>query len=604
MRLGVDFGTTNSTVSLYDGETLHPIKVDPKNDNPYVMPSLFYIDRRGKTTVGAAAADVYLRRETGRPVRWRRRDAGEIEITVASLENDPIEFTQQVSVLVDVAARGRLLQSIKTGLFNNRYSGTRIFNQFYPLENLIAIVLGALKSAAERDLSEPCDTIMMGRPVRFSENDLADSRAESVLLKAAYIAGFKDVTLELEPVGVTHLYHRSSEDRQTVLVFDFGGGTLDLTVARVGGTTPPEILATQGVLVGGDDLDRAIMAWLLPHFGGGSDGILPPQMTDKLRSWQTMPELSQPHYLERIRRLRKTVADPVPLLALETLVTRNVGFKLFKEIERTKKILSEQTSAVIDFEYEHINLKQTLTRRRFERIIAPHVERVNDGVMAVLRRANTRPQDVDVVLRTGGSSLVPAFTDLLVEIFGEEKQRLVDPLVSVGGGFAVAAYEYRPPEVVSPEVLVSQIKSIGGRSYALQQTALGVRGYADRDFVISRLPYNLHDLPFIQIPNSENECDAESFIHFHLSEPARVYVAYESTVQRLPDWLNGFTPESMQIDLVEDYALINRTMNVYGRDYPAGEVVLGGNMAKGYDGSVILHYLVIIQPKSRVIVRP
>ena len=597
MRLGVDFGTTNSTVSLYDGDTLHPIQVDPKNDNPYVMPSLIYIDRRGKTTVGAAAAEVYLRRETGRPVRWRRREAGEIGITVASLENDPIEFTQQVNVLVDVAARGRLLQSIKTGLFNNRYSGTRVFEKFYLLENLISIVLESLKSAAERELGQSVERIMMGRPVRFSENDLADSRAEAVLLKAAYIAGFKDVALALEPVGVTHLYHRNTDSRHTVLVFDFGGGTLDLTIARVGGAEPPEILATQGVLVGGDDLDRAIMGWLLPHFGGGSDGLLPPQMTDKLRTWQTMPDLSQPYFLERIRRMRRDVSDPETLLALETLVTRNVGFKLFKEIERTKKTLSEQTSAELEFEYEHIKLNQTLTRRRFERIIAPFVERVNEGILSVLERANTRPADVDVVLRTGGSSLVPAFTDLLVSIFGEEKQRLVDPLVSVGGGFAVGAYHYQAPEITSPATLITARKSENGASFEVRFTEIGMSAYTDRDFVIARLPFALHHLPMIMLPNAEKDSGAEAFLCFTLNQPARVYVAYESTGERLPDWLRSFSPENMQIDIVEEYALINRTMTVYGRDYPAGEVVLGGNMAKGYAGDVILNYLVIIQPK-------
>ncbi len=596
MRLGVDFGTTNSTVSLFDGEQLHPITIDPHNDNPHVMSSLIYIDRKGNSTVGAQAAAVYLKRETGRPVRWRRREAGEIDITVASFENDPIEFTQNVNVLVDVAARGRLVQSIKTGLFNNRYKGTSIFDKYYRLEALIAIILKRLKIAAEKSLGETCDAVMLGRPVRFADSDLFDSRAEATLLKAAHLAGFKDIALQLEPVGVTHLFQHSTDARHTALVFDFGGGTLDLTVAKIGGNIPPQIIATQGVLVGGDDLDRTIMAWLMPYFGGGSDGILSPEMTDKLRTWQTMPELSQPYFLERIRRMQRELADPAPLAALETLVTRNIGFKLFKEIENTKKALSDTDSAVLTFKYESIDLVQTLTRRRFERIIAPYIDRVEDGITTLLKKANMRANEIDVVLRTGGSSLVPAFSNLLASIFGEEKQRAIDPLVSVGGGFAVAAHDYRPPYIPEPETLIQDISTTSGAELAVSTIGVGKLCYEDRDFAVDRLPYIFDGMPTIQTTNEDKGNEDSHYLRFRLTQPAMVYVAHESTAKKLPDWLGAFKPANIQIDVYDEFALIARSMTVYGKHFPAGEVVLGGNMAQGYVGNIILHYLIVVQP--------
>lgn len=600
MRLGLDFGTTNSAAAVYDGNNLRTIAVDPANDNPQVMPSLIYIDRRANVTVGTRAAEAYLQAETGRQVRWRLREAGEFEVTVASFDNDPIEYTQTMSVMVDVAARGRLLQSIKTGLFNRRYEGTQVFRRYYRLEDLIAIVLRELKQAAEATFEHPCEAVTLGRPVRFSRNPAADSRAEAVLLKAAYLAGFRDVDFQLEPVGVAHLYHRQAAERQTALVFDFGGGTLDLTIARIGGSEAPRILATGGVLVGGDDLDRAIMRALLPYFGGGDAGRLPAEMGDKLLAWQTMPELSRPRELERIRSLRGD--DPAPMLALETLVTRNVGFKLFKEIERVKKLLSSQTSATLDFEYEDIAIQQTITRRRFESLISAELDMVSEGIEDVLREADLRPADIDIVLRTGGSSLVPAFYDLLTATFDAGRVQAVDPLVSVVGGFAVAAYEreqHPPPPPPTPEDMLAEVHSASGQPTATGSLRLGATLYPDRDFTVARIPAALNGLPYIQTSNVDHELDTEAALRFELLRPARVYVAYEATAASLPTWMLGFSPQNMQVEISDDYALIARVMSVYGRDFPAGPVTLGGAMAPGYNGQVIVNYVVILKELAR-----
>ena len=596
MRLGIDFGTTNSAAAVYNGERLQTITVDDANDNPQVMPSLLYIDRTGSITTGAQAAEAYLEAETGRQVRWRWREAGEIEVTVASFDNDPIEFFQTMNVMVDVAAQGRLLQSIKTALFNRRYEGTQVFNHYYRIDDLIALVLRALKESAEVQFGQTCDAVTLGRPVKFSRNPASDSRAEAVLFKAAHLAGFRDVNFQLEPVGVAHLYHRQADSRQTALVFDFGGGTLDLTIARIGGDEPPRILATGGALVGGNDLDRALMRSLLPHFGGGDTGRIPPEFSDKLLAWQTMPELSRPRELERIRTLRG--GDPGPMLALETLVTRNVGFKLFKEIERVKKELSTAPQATLRFAYDDINIEQTFTRRRFENLISSELDMVSDGIDDVLKAANMRAGDIDLVLRTGGSSLVPAFYNLLTDRFDADRVRDIDPLVSVVGGFAVAAHEYvaHPPQMVAPDAVIDTPQNAAGDPLNIYPLRLNESTYIDRDFTVARIPLALDGLPAIRTLNADKDHADASGVRFTLRKPARVYVAYESTVKSLPGWMRGFVPENMQVEISDDFALIARVMSVYGRDFPAGEVRLGGNMAPGYKGQVIVNYLVIVDP--------
>jgi hypothetical chaperone protein len=252
MNLGIDFGTTNSSVARFDGNKLFRLGIDPANDNPNVLPSLIYIDRAHRAVVGTKAAMEYLDHETGRVVNWEQRRVGEIDVVAADMS-----YVQDVHVLVDTAAHGRLMQYVKTALRDPTYQGTQVFDRFYPVDELIALILRPLKQMAERAFNEECRGVVLGRPVRFSDDPAVTARAEEILFKAARWAGFQDIRFELEPVGASFFYHRSAPQRQTAFIFDFGGGTLDLTVAQVGGTprVPPRILATHGVLVGGDDLD-------------------------------------------------------------------------------------------------------------------------------------------------------------------------------------------------------------------------------------------------------------------------------------------------------------------------------------------------------------
>ncbi|MEW5719305.1 MAG: Hsp70 family protein, partial [Chloroflexota bacterium] len=339
MRLGIDFGTTNSSVARYDGAQLFRLGIDPANDNPNVLPSLIYVDRAHRAVIGTRAALEYLKHETGRTVRWEERRVGEIDVVAADMS-----YVQTVSVLVDTAAHGRLLQYVKTALRDPTYQGTQIFDRFYTLDELIALILYPLKRMAEQAFAEECTGVVIGRPVRFSDDPMVTERAEEILFKAARWAGFHDVRFELEPVGATYHYHRAAPRRQTAFIFDFGGGTLDLTVAEVGGSLPPRILVTHGVLVGGDDLDRRVMQSLRKYFGvqpRDDREPVPPHLLDLLDNWQTMPLLSRPANLKLLDEL-KAHCDTDALAALRTLATQNLGFQLFRVIEQTKKQLSDQ----------------------------------------------------------------------------------------------------------------------------------------------------------------------------------------------------------------------------------------------------------------------
>jgi len=608
MQLGIDFGTTNSSVAHYDGQALRSVVLDPGNENPTLLPSLIWIDRDYSVRLGSAAAIEYLEKETGRRTVWSRRELEPIEIIVAGAvvkglgDSEPIHYWHDVHIVTDVNANGRLLQSIKTSLRDPRYEGTVIFDRTYTVDELIALQLVEMRQQAERQYQEPCEGVVLGRPVKFSDDAGISARAEEILYRAARFAGFQDITFQLEPIAAAHLYHRRAARREVALVFDFGGGTLDLTVTEVGGRRAPQVIASRGVLIGGDDLDRRIMDSLLPHFGseakvdGGAD--FPLEFVDQLHRWQTMPELSRPEPLSKIKHFQKSSSDPAAMRALETLVTQNVGFRLFQEIERTKKALTPDLVARLRFRYEEIDLDERIVRKDFEAMIAPEVRQVEHSVRAVLRDAGLRAEKIDVVLRTGGTSLVPAYARLLEAIFGHDKIREMDPLTSVGGGMAVVAHEgvgVAPAYAYRYENPFVYALSTSGRHYEQAILRAQMRCYTDRDYHIINLPLSLSGLHAIRPADLDYDSDSEKLLRFKLNRPSSVYVIYQAKADQLPVWLRGFQRvEGLQVDIETPGGLY--PFFVYSRDFPEGAFAIGGARARGYSGTVFLNYIVAAKP--------
>ncbi|HZY41659.1 MAG TPA: Hsp70 family protein, partial [Anaerolineae bacterium] len=530
-RFGIDFGTTNSSIALFDGRELHRPALEPGSDNPSILPSLIYIDRHQQPVVGTAAARQYLHNETGRLAKWEKRRVGEIDVMAAG-----VSYVQSVHALVDTGAQGRLLQYIKTVLRDPGYDGTQVFDRFYTVDELIALILRPLKSSAEQQLQRECNHVVLGRPVKFSPDPVVSEQAQAILYKAARLAGFDEIRFEMEPVGAMFFYHRTSPQRELALIFDFGGGTLDLTLAEVGGSTPPHIIATLGVLVGGDDLDKRLMQRLLKYFGGTPPArhrSLPPDVLDLLENWQTMPLLSRPHFLKLLGDYRPE--NPAAIDALLTLVTHNLGFNLFREIEQAKIRLSDTFSTQLKFAFGHIDIRENITRPQFEALIAHEVEAVEAGVWQILRDAALSPAQVDVVLRTGGTSAVPVFTQLLSTIFERRKLRTLELLTSVVGGLAIAAHENRGSspayELIyprQPATVIDAIQSARRQNYELYEFRVGMRCYLDFPYSVSRLPIALSALPAIRTAQADKTANTANFLQFHLLRAARVYVAFDA----------------------------------------------------------------------------
>ena len=139
--------------------------------------------------------------------------------------------------------------------------------------------------------------------------------------------------------------------------------------------------------------------------------------------------------------MQRTGNHPARVRALESLVVNNYGFALFDAVEQGKRELSDRYSAAIRLQARDIDIWQLLTRAQFEALIASHRREIAARVQETLQRSGLRPDQIDAVVRTGGSSQIPCFIAQLAEQFGAEKLRLENTFSGVTAGLAIRAWE-------------------------------------------------------------------------------------------------------------------------------------------------------------------
>jgi hypothetical chaperone protein len=440
LSIGIDFGTSNSSIAAFDRESVRLLPLDSEARDPQVMRSLLYITRDGEIHAGRRALDLYTEQNTGREVKMERRYIGEVKMVFSDMT-----VVKDAFALVDVNEPGRLFQSLKRFLPVTSFQKTNVFGTEYRLEELVATLAQRMVRAAEGVLGRRIDSVVVGRPVRFSDEERKDGAARERLEEAWRMVGVERVRFLEEPVAAAH--HYAAEARLApgarFLVFDFGGGTLDVTVARAtdGGI---EVLATGGVPIGGDLLDSRIMETrIAPHFGRGAQYLpqrlpVPSHLFSRLRTWQTIVELNRPDLLELIRSARRGSDRPHEMAALEALVTRNRGLELFRAIEEAKIALSTEESAEVRLQREGIDLAHEIWRAEFEAAIAEQVRAALGCVVGTVARAGCDPDEIDAVITTGGSSLVPAFRESLREALPRAALQATGTFTSVAAGLALA----------------------------------------------------------------------------------------------------------------------------------------------------------------------
>lgn len=435
LKVGIDFGTSNSGVAIYRDGQVRLLPIDRRNVVPEVVKTILYITRDQKVTIGQEAAELYYKDNVNRQRHFVKKWVGEIDI-----HGGDMFYVRDIYVFVDELQPGRLLQYIKTGLRSPHYEGTQIFDRYYRLEEIIQVYLKELKGRAEALLDEPVTGVTLGRPVKFFDDPERDRQSEATLKSAALAAGFEQVDLELEPVAAAYYYERSLIRPQNVLIFDFGGGTLDITIMRLGDPAQRKVYATGGIGIAGSDFDRAIIQKrLLTHFGKDQPdlGIEINELIDALADWMVIPDLSTPHARLILEQAALQKKAPVEMRRLESLIFNDLAFAFYNIVELAKINLSSQGATTIAFSGKDIELWELYTRNQFEHDIQSERLLIQQVLMDTLSASGLEVEDIDAVVKTGGSSNIPAFTLMLESIFGKNKVKESDIFTSVAAGLAI-----------------------------------------------------------------------------------------------------------------------------------------------------------------------
>ena len=425
--IGIDFGTTNSSIACAGGsDGVQLAKFPYLGSLTDAYRSLLYLQRVKEGGVNT------LKSWTG-----------------------PVGIEHYLSADV----KGRLIQSLKTFLSSRTLHGTEVFGRRYTLEDLIARILRDLREQAEHQFGISIRSAVAGRPVHFSgaEKPEDDSYSEGRLRSAFELAGYESVEFEMEPVAAAHYYESMLDHDELILIGDFGGGTSDFSLVHVGpmvrrnGRVSGDIVGNAGVGIAGDAFDAKIIRQLVsPALGAGSElrslgKILPVPgwVYIRLERWHHLSLLRAKDVLDMLRSVHAQSLEPEKIGALIHFIKEDLGFHLHRAVQKLKCDLSTAPLATFQFSDGFVDLKAIVERASFEEWISEELGQIAACVDSLLRSTGVLPQDVDMVFLTGGSSFVPAVRRIFEMRFGEKRIRGGNEFTSVARGLALKAMDSR-----------------------------------------------------------------------------------------------------------------------------------------------------------------
>lgn len=413
----VDFGTSNSLLAATDGVvTTDPLPLDPFAQDPTVFRSILYFPDGNTCFYGQRAVEMY----------------GENQ------------------------AEGRLIRSIKKYLPMESFIGSWIDDRMVRLEDLIGYFLLEMRKRACESLDLEVESIMLGRPAKFSDDPAKDKLAQYRMRKAAEFAGFKRIDFLPEPLAAAFDLRKRLSEYKTVLVVDLGGGTSDFTVIRIGpgAYRDQDLLSMGGISVAGDVIDGEIMKTeIAPWFGsrvryrvpmGRNILEMPRSLLDHICSPADIAQLRKSDFMAFFRNVREWAVkdeDRQRMERLFVLVDDQLGFQLFEEIDRIKRLLSLEPTARFDFPYPGIEINCEVTQSAFAQLATPAAERILKTMDDTLAGAQLRPEAIDLVYCTGGTAKLALIQEGLLRRFPAEKIVRHSYFHSVIEGLAARARE-------------------------------------------------------------------------------------------------------------------------------------------------------------------
>jgi hypothetical chaperone protein len=411
--IGIDFGTTNSSIAVAQNRhTVETVRFRTEADTTETYRSVVYFEPKKPGVSGPKAIERYLAADE----------------------------------------KGRLIQSLKSFLASRLFNGTGIYGRQFSVEDLITVMLRDLRVQAEEQIGAFSGPIVVGRPVRYSNADTQEDNQFALerLKRALDKAGIGPVIFEYEPVAAAYFYESNLDHDELILIGDFGGGTSDFSLLRVGPRyrqSPDRILGTEGIALAGDAFDARVVRNLISLKLGRTseyrslDKVLPmPEWvyTD-LERWHYLSFLKSNDTIQMLRSIQVHSFEPEKIHSLLHIVQNDLGFYLHRSVQQMKAELSSELIGTFAFEDHVVQMRGRVKRSTFENWIDEDLLQIRGAVDRLLSRTNIGNAEIDRVFLTGGSSLVPAVRQIFQERFGADKISSGSEFTSVAKGLALRA---------------------------------------------------------------------------------------------------------------------------------------------------------------------
>jgi molecular chaperone DnaK len=486
--VGIDLGTTNSVIAVIEGGEPSVIA---NSEGSRTTPSVVAFTRTGERLVGQLA---------------RRQAAVNPENTISSIKR----FMGRRYAEVE-SERKIVPYEVKPGKDDRVVVEVPAASKDFTPEEISAMILQKLKADAEAYLGEKVTDAVVTVPAYFNDSQRQATK------NAGQIAGLNVLRIINEPTAASLAYGLDKKTNETILVFDLGGGTFDVSILDVGDGVF-EVKATNGdTHLGGDDYDRRIVDWLAEEFKK-ENGI---DLKADRQALQRLTEAAERAKIELSSRLETTI---------------NLPF-----------ITADQTGPR--------HLEKTLTRARFEALTTDLTERCRGPFMAALKDAGVTPQQINEVVLVGGATRMPAIQALVKELTGgKEPHKGVNPDEVVAVGAAIQA-----------GVLRGEVKDV----LLLDVTPLSL-GIETLGGVTTKLIERNTTIPTSRSETFSTAVDNQTSVEVHVVQGEREFARDNRTLARFR--LDGIAPAprgTPQIEVTFDIDA-NGILHVRAKDLASG----------------------------------
>lgn len=406
MRLGLDFGTSNSAAGYMQGSSPRLLALEPDQET---LPTAVFFDPHDKSmAIGSAAVNALIEGREGRFMR-----------ALKSILGTPLLHEE------------RLL------------AGRRM-----TLTDVIARFLAEVKHRAEATSGHRFETALSGRPVLFHSADPArNARAEEDLRRCYLEAGFESVDFLYEPEAAL----RAAQPPEGYgIVADIGGGTSDFTVFNQDFTGQSEIITSHGLRLGGTDFDRQLsLDHVMPLLGfgaqiryafGAETHEAPRRLFHDLATWQLIAFLYTAETRRKAADLAKYAVEPERLARLVKTLEYELGHDIAFATEAAK-IEGSQRDTAIDLRELEPRLFAPLPAQALSQSLTPLASQITQSAREALEMAQIAPSQLKSIVMVGGTSLMPLTHFALRSLAPQAEILHKHALTAVGTGLAIASAE-------------------------------------------------------------------------------------------------------------------------------------------------------------------